>query len=83
MSKRKIEAALKKKNIKARSIEFVRGVPTPSGYASGYDIEFEPELEDVVFGLDNSCNLDEFMEFDNFEQVMDWIASLPVLPNNS
>jgi hypothetical protein len=38
MSKRKILAALKKKNIPVERVQYMRGEPTPSGYANGWAV---------------------------------------------
>ncbi|MCG7550900.1 hypothetical protein [Pseudoalteromonas sp. Of7M-16] len=80
MSSRKILAALKKKNITAIRCEYLRGCPTPSGYANGYDLEFDEALEDVIFNLDQSCHFDSIMELDDLQSVLDWIDTLPVVP---
>ena len=45
MSKRKILAAFKKKNIPVVHVQYMRGCPTPSGYASGWDIEITEDTE--------------------------------------
>ena len=45
MSKRKILSALKKKNIPVERVEYVRGQPTPSGYANGWSIEITEEVK--------------------------------------
>jgi hypothetical protein len=49
VSKRKILAALKKKNIPVERVVYMRGVPTTSGYASGWDIEITEETENRLF----------------------------------
>lgn len=79
MSKRKIESALKIKGIKARTIEYVRGEPTPSGYASGWNVEIEEETEDLIFIKDSSADASEFMEFESTSEVLRWIKQLPNL----
>lgn len=79
MSKVKILSALKKKNIVPTNVEYVRGCPTPSGYANGWDLEFPEELEDVIYELDSNVEFSTFMEFDDLKSVMDWIDELPAI----
>ena len=78
MSKRKIESLLKKKGISAERIEYMRGQPTPYGYANGWDIDFSENTENKVF--DAGCSeLECHMEFDTAEDVYSFIDSLPDL----
>jgi len=79
MSKRKIEAALKKKNIKAENIEFQRSCPVPEGYATGWDLEFSEATEYKVWQADKECEFSMFEEFDSLKAVLDWIEKLPVI----
>lgn len=79
MSKVKILSALKKKNIVPTNVEYVRGCPTPSGYANGWDLEFPEELEDVIYELNSNVEFSTFMEFDDLKSVMVWIDGLPVI----
>lgn len=80
MSKRKILSALKKKGIKSDlvEIEYVRGIPTPEGYANGWDVTLSDDLADQLFalGFEDTAIL---YEFDSLDQVLDWIDSLPTL----
>ena len=80
MSKRKILSALKKKNITPSRVEYMRGCPTPSGYANGWDLDFPEHLEDVIYSLDSGVEFSSSMEFDGLESVMDWIDALPAVP---
>lgn len=79
MSKRKIISALSRKNITPVSIKFVRGCPTPSGYANGYDLEFHEDLEDIIYELDTHCDFSSYMEFDDINAVLVWIGTLPIV----
>ena len=78
MSKRKILAALKKKNVPAERVEYMRGCPTPSGYANGWDIEISEDTEDRLFheGFENCSTVNEL---DTTEDVLEWIESMPIL----
>lgn len=78
MSKRKILAAFKKKNIPVVSVHYVRGVPTPSGYANGWDVEITENIESRLFDAGFS-NCSQFNEIDTTDEVIDWIASMPTL----
>jgi len=79
MSKRKIVAALKRKNIYPLSVEFQRSCPTPYGYATGWDLEFSEELEELIYDLDCECKFNTFMEFDDLNTTLEWIKTLPVV----
>lgn len=79
MSKRIILSELKNKNIFPLRVEYMRGCPTPYGYANGWEIEITEELEEIIYDLDNSCEVTQTMEFDNLDQVLLWIASLPIV----
>lgn len=78
MSKRKIVAALKRKNIPFIKIKYARGCPTPSGYASGWDIEISEETEIKLFeaGFSKCSTMNEI---DTTEQALEWIGSMPCL----
>jgi hypothetical protein len=80
MTKRLILRELKAKNIVPVSVEYVRGVPTPSGYTNGYDIELSDKTEELIYELDNNCACCTFMEFSDVEEVMFWLMTLPTLP---
>lgn len=80
MSKRKIVAALRRKNITPLEVEYDRSCPTPYGYAKGYNLEFAEELEDVLYNLDSDCEFSTYMELDTLEEVLEWVETLPVLP---
>ncbi len=80
MSKRKIERLLKAKGIKADRIEYMRGEPTPSGYANGWDIDFSEETEEEVYVAGNS-ELECYMQFDTANDVYEFIEQLPNLVN--
>lgn len=80
MSKRKILSALKKKGIKSDlvEIEYVRGIPTPEGYANGWDVTLSDDLADQLF--DRGFEYTEILyEFDSLSQVLEWIDSMPRL----
>lgn len=78
MSKRKILSALKKKNIPVVRVEYMRGQPTPSGYANGWDIEITEETENKLFdaGFDD-C--EQINEIDTTSEVLSWIDTMPTL----
>jgi hypothetical protein len=78
MSKRKILAAFKKKNIPVWRIEYMRGCPTPSGYANGWDIEITQETENRLFdaGFEDCTTLNEI---DTASEVIEWVESMPTL----
>ncbi|EOW9487979.1 hypothetical protein ACOCGL_003445 [Vibrio cholerae] len=79
MSKRKIERLLKSKGITATRIEYERGCPTPSGYANGWTLEFTEETENLVH--ENGGDLSTDMEFDNLQDVIEFISALPSINN--
>ena len=83
MSKRKILAALMKKNIEPTGIEYVRGCPVPEGYADGWELEFSEELEDQVYDLNPKCEFETFKEFDSLKEVLEWINTLPDLAKDA
>lgn len=78
MSKRKILAALKKKNIPVARVEYMRGQPTPSGYANGWDIEITEDTENRLFDAGFS-NCEQVNEIDTTDEVIDWISTMPTL----
>ncbi|MCC9659274.1 MULTISPECIES: hypothetical protein [unclassified Pseudoalteromonas] len=78
MSKRKIVSALKRKNIPFVRVEYVRGCPTPSGYANGWDIEISEATEDRLFEAGFS-NISTVNEIDTTEEALKWICSMPNL----
>ena len=79
MSAKKIRALLKKKNIPVIAIAFQKSCPTPSGYASGYNLEFSEDVEESVCSKDMECEFHTFMEFDNLQDVITFIDTLPTL----
>ena len=78
MSKRKILAALKRKGIPVVRVEYMRGCPTPSGYANGWDIEISEETENKLFdkGFDNCTTINEI---DTTDEALEWVESMPTL----
>jgi len=83
MSKRKILAALRKKNIEPISITYERGCPTPIGYADGWELEFSERIEELIYDLNPKIELDTFMEFDSLREVLDWVDTLPALAKDA
>lgn len=81
MSKRKILAALKKKNIMAVRVEYMRVCPTPSGLADGWDIEISEETENKLFDAGFS-NCEQVNEIDTASEVIEWVESMPVLKSS-
>lgn len=78
MSKRKILAAFKKKNIPVERVEYMRAEPTPSGYANGWDIEITEDTENRLFDAGFS-NCEQLNEIDTTDEVIDWISTMPTL----
>tara|TARA_R110002012_G_scaffold318308_1_gene536364 strand:+ start:16294 stop:16536 length:243 start_codon:yes stop_codon:yes gene_type:complete len=78
MSKRKILAALKKKNIPVERVQYMRREPTPSGYANGWDIEITEDTENRLFDAGFS-NCEQLNEIDTTDEVIDWISPMPTL----
>jgi len=82
MSRRKILAALKKKNIPAERVEYIRGDPTPSGYADGWDIDMSEDTVDKLFEA-GFIRCQEDNQVDTTDEAIEWIESMPALkPNN-
>ena len=81
MSKRKILAALKKKNIPVERVEYMRGEPTPSGYANGWDIEITEDTENRLFDAGFS-NCEQVNEIDTTDEVIEWVESMPKLKSS-
>ena len=83
MSGRQIKKALETKNYPVESVEYIRNAPTPTGYGKGYDINFIDvddsfvEIEDYVFDFNPSLDISSHMEFDDFQQAVKWVDSLP------
>lgn len=78
MSKRKILAELKKKNVPTVRVEYMRGQPTPSGYANGWDIEITEETENKLFDAGFS-DCEQLNEIDTTDEVISWVNSMPTL----
>jgi hypothetical protein len=78
MSKRKILAALEKKNIPVERVQYMRGQPTPSGYANGWDIEITEDTENRLLDAGFS-NCKQLNEIDTTSEVIDWIGTMPIL----
>ena len=78
MSKRKILSAFKNKNIPVERVEYMRGQPTPNGYANGWDIEITEDTENRLFDAGFS-DCSQFNEIDTTDEVIDWIAKMPAL----
>ncbi|MCL1126725.1 hypothetical protein [Shewanella surugensis] len=79
MSARKIKSALTKKNIPVERVEYVRGCPTPSGYANGWDIDISEETVEQIYMKDEVASPEQNNEFDTLSDVLDWVESLPAL----
>ena len=82
MSKRKILAKLKQKGYTPSEVVYVRSCPVPEGYASGWDISFSydsDELEDKVYNISPDTDFSYFMEFGDINEVYAWIDQLPDL----
>ncbi len=77
MSCLKIKAKLKSKGIYPVNIEYVYGDVTPSGLASGYDIEFTEETVDLVYEASPTSYFDSFVEMGGIKEVLEWVDSLP------
>lgn len=78
MSKRKILAAFKKKNIPVARVEYMRGCPTPSGYANGWDIEITEDTVNRLFDTGFS-NCEQLNEIDTTDDTIAWINTMPTL----
>lgn len=74
MSKIKIERELRKKGLIA-DIEYIRNEPTPTGYASGWDILFTDESYDKL----ENAGFTGMYESDclNITEVMEYLNTLP------
>jgi len=74
MSKVKIDKALRDKGL-AADIDFVRSTPTPSGYASGWDISLTEHSENKVF----NTGFEGCVEPDcrNTKEALEWVDTLP------
>lgn len=81
MSKRKILAALKKKNIPTERVEYMRGCPTPSGYANGWEVEITEDTENRLFDAGFS-DCEQVNEIDTSDEVIEWIESMPELKSS-
>jgi len=75
--RREIESILKNKNIPTNRIEYVRGCPTPSGYANGWCVDISEDTETRIQELGGKCEM--YMEFDTLAEVLKWANGLPVL----
>jgi hypothetical protein len=88
MSSRKLKKVLEQKGYPVESINYIRNAPTPTGFGKGYDIGFVNhddsflEIEDIVFDIDPDIQLDAHMEFDTFNDALNFVNSLPVLELN-
>lgn len=83
MSKIQILKQLKTKGITPLSVKYARSAPTPYGYAQGWDLEFQEVTEDDVYDLAPDVIFSEFMEFDNLQEVLSWVETLPYLKEES
>lgn len=79
MSKRKIVTALKKKNIPFERLEYIRGSPTPSGYADGWELDISDITEDRLFlaGFENCQALEN--DLGSLAEAIAWVERLPYL----
>lgn len=79
MSKVKILRKLKIKGIVPINVEFIRSEPTPYGYASGWNLEFNEDIEDIIYELSPDTEFSTLMEFGKLSDVTDWIDTLPCI----
>ena len=56
----------------------MRGQPTPSGYANGWDIEITEEIESKLFDAGFS-DCKQLNEIDTTDEVIKWVESMPAL----
>jgi hypothetical protein len=75
MSKKKIEAALRRKGLSCSTLEYNHHI-TPGEAVGGWDIELDERSEDLVADADP--------DFDDWEpdcfnavEALEWVASLP------
>jgi len=78
MSKRKILAALKKKNIPSERVEYIRGDPTPSGYANGWDIDLSEDTVNKLFDA-GLILCQEYNQIDTTDEAIEWVENMPTL----
>lgn len=74
MSKLAITKALKEKGLFAE-VEFIRGSPTPSGYANGWDVFLEESSKEKLFDA-GFRGVDE-PDCANVTEVLEWVDTLP------
>lgn len=79
MSKIKVQSILKKKSIQVESISYIRGCPTPCGYANGWEVELSCKITDKIYELTQDENIFNLMEFDNVSKMLEWANNLPDL----
>ena len=78
MSKRKILLELKGKGIPVVSVEYLRGQPTPYGYANGWNVVITEDTQNRLFskGFFNCAGINERGEMSD---VIKWVDSMPSL----
>jgi len=74
MSKREILSVLKNKGLMA-DVDYQRSVPTPSGYAKGWDIFLTESSENKLFSAGFEGNTEPDCRTTN--EVLEWVATLP------
>lgn len=76
MTKKAILKALSIKGLCA-DVDYVRAEPTPSGYASGWDIFLTEESEDKLFAALQGEDGADAPECRTAKDVLEWIETLP------
>lgn len=75
MSKKKIEAALRRKGLSCSTLEYNQQV-TPGEVVSGWDIELDDRSEELVAAADPAFD-DWEPDCLNSSDALEWVASLP------
>lgn len=77
MSKRQIISALKKKGLSAYLV-YERSVPTPAGYAKGWDIFLDEDSQNKLFDIGFTGVLEP--DCSTTDAVLEWVNTLPSAP---
>tara|TARA_R110000744_G_scaffold55482_1_gene117275 strand:- start:350 stop:601 length:252 start_codon:yes stop_codon:yes gene_type:complete len=81
MSQRKIRQVLKRKGISIIDAYYERDAVVPEGYACGWSLEFSEDCVEEIFNIDDSNDIEEFMDFDTIAEVLLFLDTLPNLRN--
>lgn len=76
MSKKKIEAALRRKGLSCSILEYNLQA-TPGEMVGGWEVQLDERSEGLVDDVDPDFELIHLPEFYNATEVLEWVETLP------